>query len=138
EALDAEPADMVAMARRYDESLREQIWPWYHAAVVHDSEARRVSAALLAGEDPDADADDPRTFARGLFRDGLAPATRRDPVVLRAFMRTFNMLVAPDALRADEDVAARVLAVWAERGSRPPQPDLGPKTRKELLELLPP
>ena len=78
--------------------------------------------ALLAGEDPDADASDPRTQMRAVFRDGLAPAIRTDPVVLRAFFRSLNLLTAPDALVKDADVGARVLAVWNDRENRPPEP----------------
>jgi 2-polyprenyl-6-methoxyphenol hydroxylase-like FAD-dependent oxidoreductase len=137
-ALDDHPDDLVAAAVAYDEALRREIKPWHKASVEADAEARRVAAALLKGEDPDADTDDPRTFIRGLLRDGLAPAIRRDPVVLRAFMRTLNMLDPPDTLATDPDVGARVLAVWQDRENRPPEPKLGPKRRAEFLAGLPP
>ena len=73
---------------------------------------------------------------RAVFRDGLVPALRRDPVVMRAFFRALNLLTAPDAIVKDPDVAARVLAVWQDRDNRPPEPDLGPKRRSDLLELI--
>ena len=57
---------------------------------------------------------------RGVFRDGLLPALRRDPVVLRAFFRSLNLLTAPNAMVKDPDVGARVLAVWQDRDNRPP------------------
>ena len=73
---------------------------------------------------------------RGVFRDGLLPALRRDPVVLRAFFRSLNLLTAPDAIVKDSDVASRVLAVWQDRDNRAPEPALGPKRRADLLALV--
>ncbi|TFH18660.1 MAG: FAD-dependent oxidoreductase, partial [Acidimicrobiales bacterium] len=84
--------DLRAGAVAYDDALRAEILPWYRASVEQDREARRVSAAMLAGEDPYADASDPRAFTRSVLRDGLAPALRTDQVVLRAFVRNLNLL----------------------------------------------
>ena len=128
--------DLREVALAYDASLRAEIHPWYLAGVAQDAEARRVAAALLAGDDPDADSDDPRTFMRAVFRDGLVPAMRSDSVVLRAFFRSFTLLSRPDALATDPDIGARVLAAWNERDQRPPEPLLGPATRAELLAQL--
>ena len=136
-AIDAHPGDLRGMAAAYDEALRAEIHPWYRASVDQDNEARRVSAALLAGSDPDADSDDPRTFMRGVFRDGLLPAIRSDAVVWRAFARSLNLLQAPDAMANDAEVNRRVLDAWQDRDNRPPAPSLGPATRHEFLELLP-
>ncbi len=135
-AVDRHHDDPQKMLVAYHAALRTEIYPWYRASVEQDAEARRVAAALLAGEDPDGDATDPRTFMRGVFRDGLLPALRRDAVVLRAFFRSLNLLTAPDALVKDADVGARVLAVWQDRDNRPPEPALGPKRRAELLALI--
>jgi 2-polyprenyl-6-methoxyphenol hydroxylase-like FAD-dependent oxidoreductase len=136
EAIDAHPDDPGAMLLAYEAALRAEIYPWYRASVEQDAEARRVSAALLAGDDPDGDPNDQRSFMRAVFRDGLLPALRRDAVVLRAFFRSLNLLTAPDAIVKDPDVGARVLAVWQERENRPPEPALGPKRRADLLALL--
>jgi 2-polyprenyl-6-methoxyphenol hydroxylase-like FAD-dependent oxidoreductase len=136
DALAAHPDDPLAQAVAYDAAVRSQLRPWYRSTVLQDAEARRVAAALLAGEDPDGDSTDPRTFMRSVFRDGLAPALRLDAVVLRAFMRNFNLLTPPEALVEDADVNARVLAVWNERDQREPEPLLGPSTRKELLDAI--
>jgi 2-polyprenyl-6-methoxyphenol hydroxylase-like FAD-dependent oxidoreductase len=136
-AVAAHPGDPVAIMRAYDTALREEIVPWYRAGVEQDAEARRVAAALLAGDDPDGDTTDPRTFMRSVFREGLLPAIRTDAVVLRAFFRSLNLLSAPDALVKDQEVGARVFAVWQDRENRPPEEPLGPKRRSELLELLP-
>ena len=135
-AVDANPGDPAAMLVAYEAALRAEIHPWYRASVEQDAEARRVAAALLAGDDPDGDPTDQRSFMRAVFRDGLLPALRRDAVVLRAFFRALNLLTAPDAMLKDPDVGARVLAVWQDRDNRPPEPALGPKRRADLLALL--
>ena len=135
-AIDAHPLDQRQMLIAYDTALRAEIYPWYRASVEQDAEARRVAAALMAGEDPDGDVSDPRGFMRAVFRDGLLPALRRDPVVLRAFFRSLNLLNPPDAMIKDPDVGARVLAVWQDRDNRPPEPALGPKRRADLLALI--
>jgi hypothetical protein len=62
---------------------------------------------------------------------------RSDAVVLRAFFRGLNLLSSPDSLLKDADVSARVLAAWQDRENRPPEPQLGPKHRADLLALLP-
>ena len=137
DAVAAHPDDQLAMARAYDATLRMEIFPWYRAGVEQDTEARRVAAALLAGDDPDGDDTDPRTFMRSVFREGLLPAIRSDAVVLRAFFRSLNLLSSPDAMMKDPDVGARVLAAWQDRENRPPEPQLGPKRRIDLMALLP-
>lgn len=136
DAVQAFDGDVRDIALAYDASLRAEIYPWYRAGVEQDAEARRVAAAHLAGLDPDADATDPRTFMRAVFREGLLPAMRTDAVVMRAFFRSFNLLTAPDALAKDADVGARVLAVWNDRDNRPPEPRLGPARRADLLSLI--
>ena len=128
--------DLREIALAYDASLRAEILPWYQAGVAQDAEARRVAAALLAGDDPDANTSDPRTFMRAVLRDGLLPAMRTDPVVLRAFFRSLNLLSRPDELATDPDVGARVLAAWQTRDQRPADPPLGPASRADLLELI--
>jgi 2-polyprenyl-6-methoxyphenol hydroxylase-like FAD-dependent oxidoreductase len=137
DAVAAHDGDLHELALAYDDALRSEIFPWYRSGVEQDAEARRVAAALLAGEDPDGDDSDPRTFMRSVFREGLLPAMRSDAVVLRAFFRGLNLLSSPDALLKDADVSARVLAAWQDRENRPPEPRLGPKHRAELLALLP-
>ncbi len=130
----AHPDDLVAQALELHALTEEHLLPWYRSSVTQDGEARRIAAAMLAGEDID-DPNDPRSFMRSVLREGLAPAMRTDPEVFRAFVRTFNLLVSPDTLISDSDIGARVLAVWNDRESRPPEPVLGPP-RPELLEVL--
>jgi 2-polyprenyl-6-methoxyphenol hydroxylase-like FAD-dependent oxidoreductase len=129
--------DHRAVAIAYDAALRAEIHPWYRSSVEQDREARRVAAALLAGEDPYGDTSDPRAFTRSVLKDGLAPALRSDQVVLRAFVRNLNLLSPPDALLTDADFGARVFAVLQTKDQRPPEPPLGPATRSEVLEALP-
>jgi 2-polyprenyl-6-methoxyphenol hydroxylase-like FAD-dependent oxidoreductase len=136
-AIDEHPDDVRAAAVAYDETLRAEIHPWYRSSVEQDREARRVAAALLAGEDPYGDASDPRAFTRSVLRDGLAPALRSDQVVLRAFVRNLNLLSPPDALLSDADFGARVFAVLQTKDERPPEPSLGPATRAEFIAALP-
>ena len=46
--------------------------------------------------------------------------------MLRAFLRMFNLLEAPDSLMKDWDVIGRVMTVYQDRDQRPPEPALGP------------
>ena len=128
------PDDLMAQALELHALTDEHLLPWYRSSVVQDAEARRIAAAMLAGEDID-DPEDPRSFMRSVLREGLAPAMRTDPEVYRAFVRTFNLLLPPETLMSDADIGARVLAVWNDRENRPPEPVLGPP-RPELLEAL--
>jgi len=137
EALDSFTGDLRQLAVDYDAAINREIMPWYKAGVEQDAEARRVSSALLQGDDPDGDTSDPKTFMRSVLREGLLPALRTDPVVLRAFMRNLNLLTAPDAMTKDPEVMNRVFAVWQDRDNRPAEPPMGPKRRAEFLELLP-
>jgi len=120
----------------YHTALVEQLKPWYLAALNQDTEAKRVAAAILAGQDPDGDTSDPRTFMRAVFREGLSPAMRTDPVVLRAVMRTMNLLASPDALMTDPEISSRVLTIYNNRENRPPEPELGPRVRSDLLASI--
>ena len=136
DSIAAEPDNAEAQALQFHGAVEREIIPWYESGVAQDAEARRVAAALLAGEDPDADPNDPRAFMRGVFRDGLAPALRFDQVVLRSFMRNVNLLSPPDSMMKDQDVMGRILAIWNDRANRPPEPVLGPKTRAELFQQV--
>ena len=129
--------DLFDLAVDYDAAIGREIVPWYRSGVEQDAEARRVAAALLRGDDPDGDTSDPKTMMRSVMREGLLPALRSDAVVLRAFMRTLNLMSAPDALMKDPDVMNRVFAVWQDRENRPAEVPMGPKKRSDFLALLP-
>ena len=57
-------------------------------------------------------------------------------MVMRAFVRNFNLLTPPDTLANDADIGARVLAVWSDRDNRPAEPLLGPASRDDLLARI--
>jgi hypothetical protein len=130
DAADEHRGNDVARARAYEAASAREVEPWYHAAVAQD----RQSRADAAGDDVAA-GDDEAAFMRTVLRDGLLPAMRTDATVLRAFIRTVNLLTPPDALLRDSDVIGRVLQVWQDRDSRPPEPVLGPP-RDEMLAAL--
>jgi hypothetical protein len=52
-------------------------------------------------------------------------------------MRNLNLLSTPDAMMKDPEVMNRVFAVWQDRENRPPEVPMGPRRRREFLELLP-
>ena len=148
EAVAAEPDDLVARATHYELACRREVEPWYKASVAQDRQARRQAAddgtadgepvgaePAPADERIDADVESQPDFVADLMRDGLLPAVRTDPVVFRAFIRAFNLLVAPDALMSDSDVIGRVLTVYQDRESRPPEVVLGPP-RDQMLDVL--
>jgi 2-polyprenyl-6-methoxyphenol hydroxylase-like FAD-dependent oxidoreductase len=144
DALAAHPDDAVARALAYERASALDVEPWYLASVAQDRQARKqarkereAEAARAAGRDVGAADDEvtPEDFAADIMREGLFPAVRTDPVVFRAFIRAFNLLVAPEALMSDPDVINRVMASYQERESRPPEPSLGPP-RHEMLDAL--
>jgi 2-polyprenyl-6-methoxyphenol hydroxylase-like FAD-dependent oxidoreductase len=96
-----------------------ELGPWYQAAVAQDAESSSASDELGPGS---------------LVRDGLLPAARRDPRVLRAFLRVVNLLDVPTAPMSDPHVLGKVLEAFQERENRPPLV-LGPP-RRELLAAI--
>jgi 2-polyprenyl-6-methoxyphenol hydroxylase-like FAD-dependent oxidoreductase len=142
DALHEQAGDLRGLALAFDAATRREIEPWYRAARDQDRESREVAAAQARGEGTSGAVStqpgqvvDPKAFLRSVFRDGLVPALRSDIVVVRAFMRAFNLLVPPDALMKDAGVIARVLAAWRERDQREALPLPGPE-RAEMVELL--
>lgn len=149
EALDEHGCDGRARAVGYEQRCATEILPWHRAAVAQDRMARATSragdamdrATDTAGADdrsPPAGADDgaeQAEFLRSLMRDGLLPAMRVDPVVLRAFLAMFNLLEPPKSLMENPAVIGRVMAVYQDRDERPPEPPLGPD-RAELFAAV--
>lgn len=127
DALSAHGGDHDARAQAYESASRAEVTPWYRAAVAQDRMAREAASATSP--------DDPAELARQLVRDGLLPALRVDPVVLRAFLRMLNMLAPPNSLMGDPDLVGRVMSVYAARDERPPEPPMGPP-RERVLALL--
>jgi 2-polyprenyl-6-methoxyphenol hydroxylase-like FAD-dependent oxidoreductase len=134
EAIGAHGDDVRAQALAYNELVRQQVRPWYLSSVQQDGSARKVAANLLAGLPAD-DPSDPNSLMRAVFRDGLFPAIRTEPAVLRAFFRTFNLLDRPDALLTNSDVTAKVWAAYEARDTRPPEVPFG-LDRDKLLKII--
>lgn len=121
-ALDAHPNDPAAAAVALDQQARAEIEPFYRASVVADRDAVRKAE----GRTPK------RLKARlqtKFFEDGVAPATRSDPVVFRAFIRMMNMLETPEQAFGHLDVFLRSLWVllrgkrYNRRYALPPPPN---------------
>lgn len=141
----AEHPELRDAARAYEAACEREIMPWYHAAVEQDRMGR-LARGIDDGDAPSesgngdggGDGDsyvDPAKFAFELMRDGLVPALQVDAVVLRAFIRTFNLLSPPDTIMTDPEVISRVLQSYQQRDERPPPEPLGPP-RRELLAAL--
>ena len=127
DALREHGADTDSCARGFAAFTERELVPWFRSAVLQDTEARAMHEELPA--------DDPRAFMQAVFRDGLLPAMRTSPVVFRAFLRWFNLLATPDALMADPEIVAEVLAAYEDRENRPGPPVLGPDRDGMLVEL---
>lgn len=132
--------DVVAVATATEAAVEREILPWYQFAVTQDRDAAATARAQREGDAPgngDGAADgrvDPRAYMRDLLRRGLVPALRLDATVLRAFLRSFNLLDAPGDLLQRPDVMQRVLAVYQDRDQRE-EPAAGP-TRSDFIARL--
>ncbi|HXQ23982.1 MAG TPA: FAD-dependent oxidoreductase [Candidatus Acidoferrales bacterium] len=110
EALDAHPHDLVAAAVALDRRARKEIEPFYRASVIADRDAVRRAEGRRSRH--------LRTrLQQRFFEDGVAVATRCDPVVFRAFIRMMNMLETPEQAFGHAGVILRSLWVLA-RGRR--------------------
>jgi len=139
DALQKEPEDARARALVLDSAIEREVVPWWRAQVQQDRDAIEVEAIQRRGENPyqveRADgSQDPKAFMRALLREGLGHALREDMTVLRAFMRVFNLLDAPEDLLRRPELMQSVLRAWNDRHTRPPLAS-GP-TREEMLALL--
>ena len=122
------PTTREAMLLAYDVALRAEIYPWYRASVEQDAEARRVAAALLAGEDPDGDPTDQRTLhARRVPRRAAARAAHAIRWCCARSSAALNLLTAPDAMIKDPDVGSQ----GAGRVAGPRQPATRAAARPE-------
>ena len=145
DALTEHGDDVSAAALAYEEAMGREVIPWYRSSVAQDRQDRASRGIAVSDDDegslmgtPGGGAAsgglDPESV-RSLLRDGLFPATRTDPVVFRAFLRTFNLLDPPDRILQDPDVIGRILTVWQDRANREEPPPAGPD-RDQLLALL--
>jgi flavin-dependent dehydrogenase len=127
DALQLHGTDLDAVARDFGAFTERELVPWFRSATMQDRQARAIHEELPA--------EDPRSFMQAVFREGLLPAMRTSPVVFRAFVRWFNLLVTPEALMADADVVADVMAAYQDRGNHPAPAPLGPD-REAMLESM--
>jgi len=139
DALREHPDDLLALARAVDARAEEELVPWYQATLAQDRDAIEVDQAQQRGEDPfqlqrSDGTVDPKAYMRSLIREGLVPAMREDLVLLRAFLRVFNLLEAPTDLMKDPQILQRALAAYERRNERE-APPRGPG-REEMLEIL--
>jgi 2-polyprenyl-6-methoxyphenol hydroxylase-like FAD-dependent oxidoreductase len=123
-----ELADALPDLDAFHDATERELVPWFRSAVMQDAQARAMNEELPA--------EDPRSFMQSVFREGLLPAMRTSPVVFRAFVRWFNLLVTPETLMADNEVIADVMAAYQDRDNHPAPPPLGPQ-REELVAALP-
>ncbi|MEN8160702.1 MAG: FAD-dependent oxidoreductase [Myxococcota bacterium] len=130
--------DLTALALALEAATERELVPWYRLAVAQDRDAAAWARQLREGRPPKAHdesgAVDPRAYMRDLLKNGLVPALRLDATVLRAFLRSFNLLDPPGELLKDPALLGRVLAVYQRRHERT-EPNLGPD-RAGLLERL--
>jgi 2-polyprenyl-6-methoxyphenol hydroxylase-like FAD-dependent oxidoreductase len=130
--------DLQALALAFDAASERELAPWYKLAVAQDRDAIEWARTLRESHAPErmtgTGPADPRAALRDLLLHGLVPALRLDATVLRAFMRSFNLLNAPGDLMREPDLLARVLSVYQRRHERV-EPALGP-TRELLLGTI--
>ncbi len=124
QAIRTHGTDLESVALALDAAAQDDVMPWYHASVLQDEQSRQARASGGNGD-----------ITTSLITEGLLPLTRIDAKVSRAFFRMLNLLSNPNAVLADEDLMARVLAYWQSRDSRPPVPLPGP-TRDEMIAAL--
>jgi 2-polyprenyl-6-methoxyphenol hydroxylase-like FAD-dependent oxidoreductase len=130
--------DPRGFALGLEQKVERELVPWYEGMLAQDRDAIRVMRMLRDGEDPyrvsrEDGSVDPAAWLRVLLRDGFVPALREDIVVLRAFMRLFNLLDPPAEPLKDPLLLARVLASYARRESRAAVPE---PTRAEVVARL--
>jgi 2-polyprenyl-6-methoxyphenol hydroxylase-like FAD-dependent oxidoreductase len=125
------PASVDA-ALAFDAATATELVPWYDAAVAQDGTAAGAEDAAAGAIGAAGSTGSARPG--NLIADGLLPAARRDQRVLRAFLRSFNLLDPPRATLADPYVVAKVMEAFQERHHRP-RTRLGPE-RDELLAAV--
>ncbi len=139
DALRDHPNDATEFARALDLAVEREIAPWYQATLAQDRDGIAVSRAQQRGEDPfvfqrEDGTVDARAYMRCLLRDGLVPAMREDLVLLRAFMRVFNLLDSPTDLMKDPQILQRALVSFGRRDKR--EPVVRGPSRDEMIDQL--
>jgi 2-polyprenyl-6-methoxyphenol hydroxylase-like FAD-dependent oxidoreductase len=136
EALALHPRDPIAAARHLHRVSEQELRPWWEAAVVSDRRMQRETATAPANARAALAVLAEQAFGR-LLELGVLPATRVDPVVFRALLRTFHMLDAPERLLTDPAVVLRSLPTLARTlAGREPADRFVRVTRDEALRSL--
>jgi 2-polyprenyl-6-methoxyphenol hydroxylase-like FAD-dependent oxidoreductase len=132
----AEQDDPSARAAQYEAGTVRETEPWFAHSVEMDRMLKvGGSSAPDVAEDPAMAAQQEQEradAARGMQTVMAAGAT--DPVIGRAFLRVFNMLLQPADLGRDPEFVGRVAQVLANPEAHPIPAIEGP-TRDELLPL---
>jgi 2-polyprenyl-6-methoxyphenol hydroxylase-like FAD-dependent oxidoreductase len=136
EALALHPRDPTAAARHLHRVSERELRPWFEAAVVSDRRLQRDGGAPPANAKAALAVLAEQALGRLLER-GILPATRVDPVVFRALLRTFHMLDAPERLLSDPGVVLRSLPTLARSlAGHEPADRFVKVTRDEALRSL--
>jgi 2-polyprenyl-6-methoxyphenol hydroxylase-like FAD-dependent oxidoreductase len=125
DALREHAADEREFALALDAAVTREIVPWYEAQRAQDADAIAVGELQRRGGDPfrferEGGRVDPQSYIRAVVRDGLLPALGEDAVVLRAFLRMFNLLAPPQEIFQRPEIFSRVLACFGRRHGRAP------------------
>lgn len=129
------PGDPAARALAFTAALQRELRPYYDDMRTQDRAAiRRARNALNAAYRPKFKA----RLAKSFTDDAITIAIRRDPALLREFMRGFHMLEDSRAWLKRPANAVKVLSAWAtpralKRDWYPPK--LGPE-RVEMLKAV--
>ena len=125
----------AARAIAYQHAIDAELRPFYDQMRTQDRQAiRRARNALKGDHQPGLS----EIVLRSFGNDGVAPALRSDPALLREFMRGFHMLEPSDAWLKRPRNLAKVLGAWATPKAAKVQhypPRLGPR-RGEMFEAL--
>jgi 2-polyprenyl-6-methoxyphenol hydroxylase-like FAD-dependent oxidoreductase len=127
DALAGHADDPVARAAAYEAACAREVEPWYRSALELDRAGAdptgRGHGAGLAGSE------------QGRAMAAVFAAAATDPVIGRALVRFWNLLVTPAGLMADAEVMARMAEVMAHPEDYPLPATEGP-TRDALLAAL--
>lgn len=111
----------VEQAAAFAAFTRFELEPWFHDAVARDAVSATIAERVRSGVplmSIGSDDHDPELrFARA-----TPYAVQHDPVVRRAFHRTWHLVDPPATFGGDPAIRARVDAVWREIRSYPPSP----------------
>lgn len=130
QALDEHGDDPIGLVKAYANQAEQHLKPWYSASLQMDEASRREAEAVLAGDD--AAGGGGESFA--VFTRLLA-LMKYDAVVLRAFLRSLNLLSSPTALMEDPDLINRIAELQRQH------PDAGTSDaptpgRAEIIAVL--